>query len=137
MVMRYWGKSVTVLDVLNVVGLPPFSSYDHPELKEWMEQEYDLLLEYLPYSTLEDMKTFLSSGYPIVVHQCFSLSDKTGHNRVVIGYNDNIGVFLCNDPSYLGPNYEISYAVFQELWQRIALYEPGPPNKAYLVKPTE
>jgi len=137
MVMRYWGKNVTVRDVLKVVGYPPFRGYEHPELEDWMEKNYRLELKYLPYSKVEDVKTFLAKGCPVVVHQCFGLSDNSGHNRVVIGYSDARAIFIINDPSELGSNYEMSYAVFETLWKRITLYEIGPENKAYLVVPLE
>ena len=135
MAMRYWGKDVHVNDVLKVVGLPPFMGYEHPELNAWMKKNHGLKFLYLPYSRVEDLKLYLIEGYPVIVHQTFSLNDNTGHNRVVIGYTDKRGVFIINDPSRLGPNYEIPYTHFEKLWSRIATYEPGPPNKIYLIMP--
>lgn len=135
MVMRYWGKDVHVKDVLNIVGLPPFKGYEHPELNIWMKKNYGLKFLYLPYSRIKDLKLYLNEGYPVIVHQTISLEENTGHNRVVIGYNDRRKVFITNDPSRFGPNYEIPYNEFEKLWERIALYEPGPPNKIYLVVP--
>jgi hypothetical protein len=78
---------------------------------------------------------YLIEGYPVIVHQTFSLKDNTGHNRVVIGYSDKRGAFIINDPSRLGPNHEIPYIEFEKLWSMIATYEPGPQNKIYLVMP--
>jgi len=138
MVMRFWGKDVHVDDVLKIVGLPPFSvGYEHPELNLWMKKVYGLKFEYLTHSSIEKIKVYLNEGYPIIVHQMFSLNDKTGHNRVVVGYNDEKGVFIVNDPSRLGgPNREITYADFKRLWNEITLYETwGPPDKLYLVVP--
>jgi len=134
-VMRYCGKIVTVHDVLKIVGYPPFRGYEHPELRDWMENNYGLTFKYMPYSKIEDVKKFLNEGYPVIVHQTFSLGNNTGHNRVVIGYSDKQCVFIVNDPSYLGPNFKISYDDFGTLWKRITLYESGPENKAYLVIP--
>jgi len=136
MVMRYWGKDVHVNDVLKVVGLPPFTvGYEHPELNGWMKKNHGLEFLYLPYSRGEDLKLYLGEGYPVIVHQTFSLQENTGHNRVVIGYSDKKGVFIVNDPSRLGRNHEIPYPEFEKLWGRIAMYEPGPHNKIYLVMP--
>jgi len=136
MIMRYWGKDVHVNDVLKVVGLPPFTvGYEHPELNGWMKKNHGLEFLYLPYSRVEDLKLYLGEGYPVIVHQTFSLQENTGHNRVVIGYSDKKGVFIVNDPSRLGRNHEIPYPEFEKLWSRIAMYEPGPHNKIYLVMP--
>ena len=132
MVMQYWDKKVSVNDVLKVVGYPPFKTYSHPELNWWMKRNHRLRFEYLTDSNIEDVKMYLNEGYPIIVHQDFSLHDGTGHNRVVIGYSDPEGVFITNDPSNLGPNYRISYKNFIKLWN---VSEPGPRNKVYLVMP--
>lgn len=136
MVMRYWGKDVHVNDVLEITGRPPYTGYDHPELNRWMESKLDLRFKYLPNSLTESVKLYLNEGYPVIVHQTMSLTDNTGHNRVVVGYSDPREVFIINDPSPLGPDYEISYAVFDQLWRNITRFESGPPNKAYLVMPT-
>jgi uncharacterized protein YvpB len=135
MVMRFWGKDVHVNDVLKVVGLPPFKGYEHPELNVWMKKNHGLEFLYLPGSRVKDLKRYLNEGYPVIVHQTFTLKDNTGHNRVVIGYSDQRNVFITNDPGRLGRDYEISYTDFEKLWSRIALYEPGPANKIYLVVP--
>lgn len=135
MVMRYWRKDVHVQDVLEVVGSPPFADYEHPELNRWMKKNHGLRFKYLPNSSIEHVKLYLNEGYPVIAHQTFSSSEKGGHNRVVIGYSDKRGVFIINDPSRLGPNYEISYQDFKKLWVDITFYEQGPPNKVYLVMP--
>jgi hypothetical protein len=133
MVMRYWGKDVNVRDVVKVVGLPPFRTYSHSELNWWMKKNHGLKFKYFSNSNIEDVKMYLNEGYPIIVHQDFTLRDGTGHNRVVIGYNDFENVFLTNDPSpFFGPNYKISYKDFKKLWK---VSEPGPKNKIYLVMP--
>jgi len=101
-----------------------------------MKKNYELKFRYLPYLSIEDVKFYLIEGYQVIVHQTFSLSENTGHNRVVIGFSDKKGIFIVNDPSRLGPNYELKYADFKKLWANITNFEDGPPNKAYLVMPT-
>ena len=138
MVMRYWGKDVHVDDILKVVGKPPFKGYEHPELNWWMKRNHKLKFKYLPNSSVEQVKRYLNEGYPVIVHQMFSSHEPTEHNRVVVGYSDKKGVFIVNDPSPFGKNYEISYAEFSKLWREIASYETsGPANKAYLLMPVK
>jgi ABC-type bacteriocin/lantibiotic exporter with double-glycine peptidase domain len=132
MVMHYWGKKVSVKDLRKVVGNPPFQTYSHPELNRWMKRNHNLSFRYFTDSNIEDLKIYLNEGYPVIVHQDFSLGKRTGHNRVVIGYSDPESVFITNDPSNLGPNYKISYEDFKKLWKAS---EPGPRNKGYLVMP--
>ncbi|MFH1993234.1 MAG: C39 family peptidase [Pseudomonadota bacterium] len=135
MVMRYWGKDVHVDDVLKIVGHPPFSGNTLTQLNWWMKKKHGLKFKYLPNSSIDHVKLYLNESYPVIVNQTFSLNENTGHSRVVIGYNDNKGVFIVNDPSLLGPNHEISYANFRELWWKISLNEHGSSYEVYLVMP--
>ncbi len=92
MVMRYWGKNVYVDDVVEIVGLPPFADFDHAELNTWIRKNYRLEFLYLPNSSIKNLKLYLNEGYPVIVHQTFSLQDNSGHNRVVIGCSDQRSV---------------------------------------------
>ncbi len=135
MVMRYWGKHVNVSDVVKVVGRAPFYG-PHPRymLAYWMKKHYGLKVIYIPSSNIEHLKMYINEGYPVVVLQEYSSFDRDGHNRVVIGYNDSREVFITNDPSPFGPNYEISYDKFEKLWK----FEMPPVHQqreAYLVIP--
>lgn len=137
MVMRYWGKDVHVDDVLKIVGHPPFGESTLTRLNWWMKKNHGLKFKYLPNSSIKHVKLYLNESYPVIVNQTFSLNENTGHSRVVIGYNDNKGVFIVNDPSSLGPNHEISYANFRELWWKISLNEQAPSCDIYLVMPVK
>ena len=135
MVMRYWGKDVHVDDVLKIVGPPPFRASVQTELNWWMKKNYGLKFEYLPDSSIENVIFYLNEGYPVIVHQTFSLNQSSGHSRVVIGYNDQKRVFIVNDPSSLGPNLEISFADFKKLWWKLSLRQKGSSYRLYLVMP--
>ena len=122
------------------------STNDNPELRPtmdqflaklnwWMKKNYGLKFKYLPDSSIENVIFYLNEGYPVIVHQTFSLTENTGHRRVIVGFNDQESKFIVNDPSWLGPNYEISYSDFKKLWVNITFYENGPSNKVYLVMP--
>lgn len=81
---------------------------------------------------------FFREGYPVLVHQRYKLNNSTGHNRVVIGYSDKKACFIVNDPSPLGPAYEIPYDVFVRLWSGMKGLDNRPlpwRNQAYLVIP--
>lgn len=135
MVMRYWKKAVHAADVYRIVGAPPFDSSDLSRLDWWMRRNHRLEIEYLPDSSVEDVKRYLNEGYPVIVNQVFGVDRNTGHSRVVVGYSDHRGVFVVNDPSLLGPGHEISYATFRELWWRVVLNDHAPAYDVYLVVP--
>jgi hypothetical protein len=75
------------------------------------------------------IKRLVAAGFPVMVHQVVSLSDTVGHYRPIEAYSDRLGIFTASDP-YLGPGYQMSYALFNQLWayragQFILLYPPS------------
>lgn len=61
------------------------------------------------------IKALVANDIPVIVLQHISETWRTGHFRVVQGYDDYRGVFLVND-SLLGPNVALSYASFDARW---------------------
>jgi len=140
MIMRYWGRNVTVHDVVEVVGAPPIPrSPEFPWLARWMKKHHGLKLIWVPYSKIDHLKLYVREGYPVMVLQRYKLNNSIGHNRVVIGYSDKRACFIVNDPSPLGPAYEIPYYVFVRLWSGMKWTDGRPmPERhdAYLVIPS-
>ncbi len=75
------------------------------------------------------VKAFVANGLPIIVADQVSRTDATRHFRPIDGYDDQAGYFIGSDP-YLGPNHQISYAEFDDIWRIsggrwVVLYPPG------------
>ncbi len=51
----------------------------------------------------EDLKTLISSDYPLLVLTYYNTPPSSGHFRVVKGYNDSTNVFIAHDPWYSAP----------------------------------
>lgn len=68
-------------------------------------------------SDMGDLKAKLLTGCPVIVLQDSSITDKSGHYRVAIGYDDDKKVIYVNDP-YEPDTKSISYDRFQTLWNR-------------------
>lgn len=64
--------------------------------------------------TIEDLKTLIDYGYPIIVLMRYSSGSTIGHYRVVIGYEPSEIVY--HDP-YGGPNVTMPYWLFNNLWE--------------------
>jgi hypothetical protein len=68
--------------------------------------------------SLENLKSLLASGYPIVVATLYSRQWTNGHFRVVVGYNETH--VTLHDPwfnsPYEGPNVNMSNSEFLYLW---------------------
>ena len=63
------------------------------------------------------VKALVANGFPVIAAQWVSAGDHTAHYREIEGFDDKRQVVISTD-SYLGPNHEISYAEFNEIWAR-------------------
>ena len=61
------------------------------------------------------VKALVANGFPVIIAQWVSATDHTGHYREIEGFDDARQVFVSTD-SYLGPNHELSYAEFSQIW---------------------
>jgi len=69
----------------------------------------------------EDLKTLISSDYPILVLTWYSAGHTAGHYRVIKGYDDNLDVFIVHDPwytpPYTGPDFHFNQEfLVDDLW---------------------
>jgi predicted double-glycine peptidase len=74
------------------------------------------------------IKALVANGFPVIASQWVSATDREGHYREIEGFDDARQVFVSTD-SYLGPNHEIGYAEFDQIWtgnQRfMVIYPPA------------
>ena len=67
-------------------------------------------------SGIEDVKTKLAAGLPVIVLQQNSATDTSGHYRVLTGYDDASSRFYSMDP-YYDEITELSYSKCEQLWR--------------------
>ena len=65
---------------------------------------------------IELLRKFTSNGIPVVVKTWLQKDEDVGHFRIVKGFDDKTGVII-QDDSYQGPNKNITYSNFLEIWQ--------------------
>jgi hypothetical protein len=132
MVLQYWGVSVSLQDVLKKIGYPPIN---FNRLENAVES-YGLTFNDYPNSNIDQLKHWIDRGVPVIVQQVFSETDLTGHDRVVIGYDDARRLIIVND-GVLGPFYTISYDRFALLWKDLVkyVYPQNPLNESYIITP--
>ena len=75
------------------------------------------------------VKALISNGFPVIVSQQVSITNRIGHYRPIEAYDDGQGTFVASDP-YLGAPYRITYADFARIWARsdrgfMVLYPPA------------
>jgi len=69
-----------------------------------------------PNGDIETLKRFTANGIPVVVKTFLHSYDDIGHFRVVKGYDEARDIII-QDDSYEGPNRQVPYYDFLELWQ--------------------
>jgi hypothetical protein len=75
--------------------------------------------------SVELLRCGIAAGFPVLVYQYAGKENDVEHMRVVTGFDDGAGVYRSLDPSAdLGPELEIAYATFDELW-RVPWREDG------------
>lgn len=67
-------------------------------------------------SSIGDVKKKLSQGAPVIVLQQNSNTDRSGHYRVLTGYDDATGKFAVMDP-YYDEITEMTYAQCEKWWK--------------------
>jgi predicted double-glycine peptidase len=75
------------------------------------------------------VKALVSNGFPVIVSQQVSVSNRIGHYRPIEAYDNAQSVFVASDP-YLGAGYRITYADFAQIWASsdhgfMVLYSPA------------
>jgi predicted outer membrane repeat protein len=74
-----------------------------------------------------DLKTLISSDFPIIILSWYDATHASGHFRVVKGYDDSTSVFIVHDPwdpnlgpgAYWGPDVHFNQAfLVDDLWRQ-------------------
>ncbi len=150
MVFDFWGPHVYQPDIEHVADTSPSADTDYdnlrrashfsenstaiqdPTLQGYHERAlgYGSLDNWWSYpdetdpdypDRYNDLKTLISSDYPILILTWYDDSYSSEHYRVVKGYNDDTNVFIVHDPwyvlPYLGPdvNFNQEFLV-DDLW---------------------
>ncbi len=123
MALSYYGINVTqkVLgDELRPFQNPQGNNDDKSvTLEELGEKakDFNLIPFHRPAGTAEIIKLFVANDIPVITRTLLHQNEDIGHYRVIIGYDDNSGVFLQND-SLQGKNLKYTYEEFHMLWKQ-------------------
>lgn len=114
-VLKYWKEDVTQEAIGKDVYDPSIKATNGADMMLFARKRG--FSAYSWNSSLPDIKEKLALGIPVIVLQDTSLADRSGHYRVVAGYDDEAEVVYVCDP-YEPEKKEISYDMFLTLWQR-------------------
>ena len=114
-VLAYWGISRTQETVRAVLRVDGTSAGMTPYGVPTYARSVGLRTLMGVGGSLELVKGLVAGGFPAIVHQVVSLADQVGHWRPIEAFDDRQGIFVASD-TYLGPNHQISYRDFAQMW---------------------
>jgi len=112
-VLKYWGLNVTQEEIAAQTYNPETKLTNISIMKSY-PLRCGFRSEELNGS-IDCLRKWIRKGCPIIVLQKLSLQDVYGHYRVVVGYDNEKDLVMTFDP-ILGPNYNMTYSEFAELW---------------------
>lgn len=112
-VLRHYGSQLTQEDIGKETYDPSLNATNGADMLYFARERG--FSAYSWNSSLSDVKRKIAAGVPVIVLQQNSLSDKSGHYRVLTGYNDAKSKFSVMDP-YYDDITEMSYAQCERLW---------------------
>jgi ABC-type bacteriocin/lantibiotic exporter with double-glycine peptidase domain len=111
MVLRYWNQTVSHDDVARALVRPELHGIAGSRLAEFARERG---LEALAYrGDMEHLRDFVGKGRPLIV--AWHLGGSRYHDVVVVGFDDEQGAVLVNDPA-VGASRSVRSATFEKRW---------------------
>jgi ABC-type bacteriocin/lantibiotic exporter with double-glycine peptidase domain len=111
MVLRYWSEDVSQDDVAGALVRPELHGIAGSRLAEFARSRG---LEAVAYrGDMAQLRDFVAKGRPLIV--AWHLGGSRYHDVVVVGFDDDRGAVLVNDPA-AGPSRAVGVRKFEERW---------------------
>ena len=111
MVLRYWSEEVSQDDVVRELVRPELHGIAGSRLAEFAR---DRGFEAVAYrGDVAHLREFVGRGRPLIV--AWHLGGSRYHDVVVVGFDDERGAVLVNDPA-AGPSRAVSLVKFEKQW---------------------
>ena len=114
MVLGYWGLNITQQNIAEEI-YDPESQGTAIEYMATYARERGFEAEDF-HGSIDDIKSWLRDGVPLIVMQKFVVMSDDLHYRVVVGYNESSQTIITYDPEK-GQNYTLTYTTFSDLWK--------------------
>jgi ABC-type bacteriocin/lantibiotic exporter with double-glycine peptidase domain len=111
MVLRYWSEEVSQDDVARALVRPELHGIAGSRLAEFARSRG---LEAVAYrGDMAHLRGFVGKGRPLIV--AWHLGGSRYHDVVVVGFDDEHGAVLVNDPA-VGPSRAVNAGKFEKRW---------------------
>ena len=143
MILLTQGKNVTTADVYAASGVRADRPLTFDEVKT-AAGNYGLPLSWRMGISLQDVRSYIDQGTPVIALIKYQyLADRQGqsttggHFVLVVGYDDDAGEIVINDPYYWGPlrdkgdHHHYDYNTWEQAWGRCN--EDSNPNHSILI----
>ncbi len=117
-VMECFGANVTQQEIGKVVYDPCNGATNGADMLLYARDKG--FAAYSWNADVTSLKKVLAAGVPVIVLQQNSLSDTSGHYRIIVGYNDAASEYYVVDPYY--EITKMSYNKCDQLWKRMGYW---------------
>ena len=111
MVLRYWSADVSQGDVVGALVRPELHGIAGSQLAEFARSRGFEAVTYR--GDMAQLRDFVAKGRPLIV--AWHLGGSRYHDVVVVGFDDERGAVLVNDPA-AGPSRAVAARKFEKRW---------------------
>lgn len=114
MVLGFWGLNITQQNIAEEIYDPESQGTAMGFMVTYARERGFEVEDF--HGSIDDIKSWLRDGVPLIVMQKFVVMSNDLHYRVVVGYNESSQTIITYDPEE-GQNYTLTYTTFSDLWE--------------------
>jgi len=114
MALQYFGYNVSQVETKDALRTNPSDSNVFTyEIRDYLKNNYNIEGKLLFNGNVQILKTLLTNGIYLVMENWLRPNEDIGHNMTIRGYDDELGVFIADDP-YFGVGVKYKYESFEQ-----------------------
>lgn len=114
MALQYFGYTVSQEETKKALRTNPKDSNVFTfEIGEYLRKQYNIESRLMFNGNMAILKTLVTNGFYIIIEDWLHPNEDIGHNTIIRGYDDDLGVFIGDDP-FTGVGVKYKYTDFDE-----------------------
>ena len=114
MALQYFGYNVSQVETKKALRTNPSDSNVFTyEIGDYLRKQYNIESRLMFNGNLAILKTLVTNGYYIIIEDWLHPNEDIGHNAIIRGFDDDLGVFIADDP-FTGVGVKYKYSDFDE-----------------------
>ncbi|KKT42464.1 MAG: hypothetical protein UW88_C0004G0021 [Candidatus Collierbacteria bacterium GW2011_GWD2_45_10] len=114
MALQYFGYSVTQEETKRALRTNPKDSNVFTyEIGNYLRNDFNIESRLMFNGNMMILKTLVTNGFYIIIEDWLHPFEDIGHNAIIRGFDDDMGVFIADDP-FTGVGVKYKYSDFDE-----------------------